>query len=244
MLSDSEIVVFPDEEFAEFHNLYGVVKEWLHILLIGSVLEAIPTMNGTGCLPTGEEWGVADKDAVGLCAGLYPAVPVGAVVGLEHLLRSLDDEMVRSVIEVEKDCRGVLLFLNGVVVGLVGIRHFVFADIVATGDFKSGLSRGIGGNILPPLSVSLVKPSMHIAIKVAHLVKNSIAEVIDRCVIIGTYLDADTPAPSLIELPECTASVGNGHFDGGELVLENLTVELVEPSLHIFDCRYHISFPF
>jgi hypothetical protein len=54
-----------------------------------------------------------------------------------------------------------------------------------------------------------------IAVQVAHLVENCVAEVIHRCVIVGTYLDAYTTTITPIELPKLVACVGYGHLDLG-----------------------------
>ena len=185
---------------------------------------------------------VGDDHTVGGCPGSDLAVVVRAVVGLENILRGLDEEVIRRILQVEDDDRCLLLRLQCFVSGGVLLRNLVIGNVVDTSDFQTGLPRGVGGYLLPTATVMLTNPTLVVAVEVAHLVEDGVAEVIHRGIVVGTYLDAYTLAVPPIELTELPAVVGEGHLDRRQFVVEHRGVELIKPILNVFESRYHMYF--
>ena len=243
LLCDAEAVVVSPEKCLEALDLNPFVEQGLDVLLVLEGVVAVSPVDGTAGLITLEQWSVADDHPPRFGGGSDIAVEVGAVVGLENLSRGLDNKVVLAIVEVEQYSRSILLRLHRLHLLLVAGSDLPAVDVLAPLDMQTGLLRCIGGYCLPTLSVVLTNPTLVVAVQVAHLVEQAVAVLLLVPIPKEGNLDADAPAVPPIELPELATSVVESDFDGREFVAENLLVELLEPSLHLSECRCHsISF--
>ena len=232
-LSDAEKVVVPTEQLVEFVDLDALVDEGLDVFLVLPRVVPVSAMDGTARLISLEQRSVGQYDAVGLRVGAYLVVPRG-VLDLPQCLRgNLDEEMICVVLEVDDYTRGILLLFPGSLFRLVTGRHFPAGDVLATLDFQTGHSRGVGGDLLPATAVPLVDEPLVVAIEVAHLVQEGVPILFLVPIPEQGNLDAYTTSRPPIELPQLTTGVRESNFDGREFVAENFLVELIEPSLHL-----------
>jgi len=79
-----------------------------------------------------------------------------------------------------------------------------------------------------------------IAIEVAHFVEQAVAVLLFGAVIVEGNLDTHTSGRAPIELTELAICVVELDGDFGELAFKDGLVELVKPSLHLRDSRFHI----
>ena len=242
LLPDPEAVIGTDEDVPDVVHLDSLFEFWFHreFELLNPV--PVPPVDGTAGLVSLENISVADVDAPVLCVGAEVAVHVRSVIGLQNVLRGLDDEMVVAVLQVDDDSRGNLFRFDGLLLLHVLLRGLDSGDVSTAGDVKSGLSCGVGSDSLPILSVVLPNEPPVITIQMAHFVEDSVAEHIHRHIVVGGNLHADTTSVSPIELTELTAVVRYLDGDGREFVVENLLVELIEPSLNVCESGCHILF--
>lgn len=97
------------EKFAKVINLYALVQMRLCGQLVFFRVVAITPVDGAGGLIAYENRSVAQDNPVGFGGCLYLTIPVGAVVGLENLLRGLHEEMMVAVVKVNDNRRSKTL---------------------------------------------------------------------------------------------------------------------------------------
>ena len=149
--------------------------------------------------------------------------------------------MILPVVDVQQEGRRISPRLHGLHPLLVAFAGLKARNVVEPPDLHPGNPGGLGGDLLPASPVVLAKPSMAVAVQVAHLVDKGVAELLLRAVIEQGYLDADSPAGPPVELAERTARVEKRNLHGGQLTAEKIAVVLVEPSLQLFQGRCHIA---
>jgi hypothetical protein len=85
-----------------------------------------------------------------------------------------------------------------------------------------------------------VNPSSTVAVQVAHLVQESVAVLVLRSIPKQGNLDTNATTTAPKELPQLTASVIENNTNTRQFAVEDLRVELVEPSLNLSESRCHI----
>ena len=154
-------------------------------------------------------------------------------------LRGFDDEMVSPIVDVHEDCGCVLLRINRLHLCHIAFGGFEVGDVGSAGDKQTCLAVCLVSNFPPMIArVMVIVIAVEIAPDVTHFVEERIAELLHRHLIEIGYLD-EIACPPPTCLTKLTAGIVKDEGDFRHIVVENLAVELLVPSLKLRNGDLH-----